>query len=106
MKDQSGKRLQREAVLQALARSAQANPDAAALDLAALTLALEAGARQGKTAIQLDKIITSVADPALAESWAVEMMQQSRSCLADRSKAKDEWKEALEVIHPLGMDLS
>jgi len=105
MKDQNGKAALKKAFLVKVAEAAPGNFEAQALEVAAVTLALEAGARQGLGSEALELILKEASSGRTQVQWAAEHLAHARAVMADPNSAEGIWKEALSVLQPLGMDI-
>jgi hypothetical protein len=83
-----------------------ANPGAGANALAALTLAIEAGARSGKEPEELQEIIQAALGIKPAESEAGIWLKWAAEIIKEPGLAEGVWRDALSILQPLGMDLS
>lgn len=83
-----------------------ANAGAGAQALAALTLAIEAGARSGKSPEDLQEIIQAALGSRSEESEAGIWLKWAGDVIKNPSLAEGAWKDALSILQPLGMDLS
>ena len=106
MKDQREKAALKRALIERVAEAFPGDFEAQALEIAALTLALEAGARQGRSEEDLSLILQEAAHQRGEAPWVMAHLELARKAVADPTKAEGVWKEALSVIQPLGMDLS
>lgn len=82
------------------------SPGTGALALAALTLAIEAGARAEKSPEELQEIIQAALGRKPAESEAGIWLKWSSDVIKNPSLAEGAWKESLSILQPLGMDLT
>lgn len=105
MKDQKDKAALKTAFLKRVAEAFPGDFQTQAEEVAAVTLALEVAARQGRSSDDLTLLVKLAAGLDAPTSWAVEHLQSARSVIASPCQAEGVWKEALAVIHPLGMDL-
>lgn len=103
MDDAAQIRSEMTAVFQAME---QANPGSGANALAALTLAIEAGARSGKEPEELQEVILAALGRKPAESEAGIWLKWAGDVIKNPSLAEGVWKESLSILQPLGMDLS
>lgn len=83
-----------------------AKPGAGADALAALTLAIEAGARSGKEPEELQDIIQAALGAKSEDSEAGIWLKWAGDVIKNPSLAEGAWKDALSILQPLGMDLS
>ena len=82
------------------------NPGSGADALAALTLAIEAGARSEKDPEELQEIILAALGRKPVESEAGIWLKWASDVIKNPSLAEGVWKESLSILQPLGMDLS
>lgn len=81
-------------------------PGSGALALAALTLAIEAGARSDKEPEQLQEIIQAALGHKTPDSEAGIWLKWASDVIKNPSLAEGAWKDSLSILQPLGMDLS
>ncbi len=106
MKDQIGGKELRGAILAKLAQKHPASVEDQARELAAITLALEAGARLGWSGEELRQLLAASVGPDQDDEPSDDLLADARRVIRDPGSAGGVWKEALAVIQPLGMDLA
>ncbi len=81
-------------------------PGEGAHALAVLTLAVEAGARSGKSPEELQEIIQAALGRKPAESEAGIWLKWANDVIVNPSLAEGAWKDSLSILQPLGMNLT
>lgn len=106
MKDQMDKAALKMAFMKRVREAFPDDFEAQALEVAAVTLALEAGARMGRTSENLALILHQASTLEALDPWAWQHLAHARSVISAPKDAEGVWKEALAVLQPLGMDIS